>query len=241
MVFRVAEYELADMRIILFSLLSLAAASTSRVAGAEPATLSPPALDTVAGIEQRCRAAAGKTKTKPDRVFADTSEKVGSRSGEGSWREFPSPDALKGVGEDGAPNTQAFVWRFADGVVFVQLFFQSGSGDWAHFADHCFRPDGTLARVESTLNTFNAGLLDEEFEKGNEGGVSRIRTKYFGQDGRLLRKTSRLLDLATRKPIKRSFMDQDDIIYKAMSTLPFYRLLAPERSMVPLQQPGAPK
>jgi hypothetical protein len=229
------------MRIILLSLVSLVMGGASQAAGVEPAAPSQAALDTIAGVDHRCRAAAGKTKTKPDRVFADTSEKRGSRSGEGSWREFPNPDALKGIGEDGAPNTQAFVWRFADGVVFVQLFFQSGSGDWAHFADHCFRADGTLARVESTLNTFNAGLLDEEFEKGNEGGVSRIRTKYFDRDGRLLRKTSRLLDLATKKPIRRSFMDQDDIIFKVMSALPFYRLLAPERSNMPLQQSGSPQ
>lgn len=226
------------MRIVLASLVSLVLAGVAR--GAEPAAPSQSTLDTVVEIDRRCRAAEAKTTRKPDRVFADTSEKVLPRSGEGSWREFPNPRALEGVGEDGAPNTQAFVWRFADGVVLVQMFFQSGSGDWAHFADHCFRVDGTLARVQSTLNTFNAGLLDEEFEKGNEGGVSRIRTKYFDRDGRLLRKTSRLLDLATKKPIRRSFMDQDDIIFKVMSALPFYRLLAPERSNMPLQQPGSP-
>jgi hypothetical protein len=216
---------MTTIRIILASLASLGLASVAR--DAAPAAPSRSGLDTVAQIDRRCRAAEGKTK--PDRVFADTSDKVASRSTEGSWREFPNPRALHGIGEDGAPNTQAFVWRFADGVVFVQLFFQSSSGDWAHFAGHCFRADVTLARVQSTLNTFNAGLLDKEIEEGNDGGVSRIRTKYFDRDGRLLRKTSRLLDLATKKPIRRSFMDQEDIIFKRVTDLPFHGLLASER------------
>jgi hypothetical protein len=182
-------------------------------------------LTTVAAIDKRCNSAEKASRSKPDLVFADVSDQVMSPKGQGSWREFRDAAALKGVTEEGAPNTQAFVWRFPDGVLLVQMFFQSGSGDWAHYADHCFRADGTVARVTDTLNTFNAGLLDEEFEGGNDGGVSRVRIKYFSCDGALLKKKSRLLDLQTRKPVKRSFMDQDDIAYRRISDVPFFDLL----------------
>jgi hypothetical protein len=181
-------------------------------------------LPTVAEIDRRCAAAEKASRSKPDRVFADVSDQVMARKGQGKWREFRDSADLKGVTEEGAPNTQAFVWRFPDGVLFVQMFFQSGSGDWAHFADHCFRADGTLARVADTLNTFSAGLLDEEFESGNEGGVSRVRIKYFSSDGTLLKKKSRLLDLKTRKPVKRSYMDQDDVAYQRISDVPFFEI-----------------
>ena len=181
-------------------------------------------FSTVAEIDKRCSSAEKASHSKPDLVFADVSDQVIARKGQGKWREFRDPADLKGVTEEGAPNTQAFVWRFPDGVLFVQMFFQSGSGDWAHFANHCFRTDGTLARVTDTLNTFNAGLLDEEIEGDNDGGVSRVRIKYFSSDGTLLKKKSRLLDLKTRKPVKRSFMDQDDIAYRRISDVPFFDL-----------------
>jgi len=181
-------------------------------------------LPTVAEIDRRCTSAEKASRSKPDRVFADVSDEVMARKGQGKWREFRDPADLKGVTEEGAPNTQAFVWRFPDGVVFVQMFFQSGSGDWAHFADHCFRADGTLARVTDTLNTFNAGLLDGEIDGGNDGGISRVRIKYFSSDGTFLKKKSRLLDLKTRKPVKRTYMDQDDIAYRRISDIPFFEL-----------------
>jgi len=159
-------------------------------------------------------------------VFADVSDQVMARKGQGKWREFRGPADMKDAGQEGAPNTQALVWRSRDGVLFVRMFFQSGSGDWAHFADHCFRSDGTLARFTDTLSTFNAGLLDEEIEGNNDGGVSRVRIKHFSPDGTVLKERSRLLDLKTRRPVKRSFVDQDDIAYRRISDLPFFDLLA---------------
>jgi len=193
-----------------------------RVAAAAAAT-NAASLSTVADIDKRCSSAARVSRFRPDLVFADVSDQVLAPKGQGEWREFRDSADLKGATEEGAPNTQAFVWRFPDGVLFVQMFFQSHSGDWAHYADHCFRADGSLARVTDTVNTFNAGLLDEEFETGNDGGVSRVRIKYFSSDGTLLKKKSRLLDLETRKPVKRSFMDQDDVAYRRISDVPFLR------------------
>ena len=182
-------------------------------------------MATAAEMDKRCNSAEKASRSKPDLVFADVSDQVMAPKGQGEWREFRDSADLKSATEEGAPNTQALLWRFPDGVLFVQMFFHSHSGDWAHYADHCFRADGSLARVTETLNTFNAGLLDEEFESGNDGGVSRVRIKYFSSDGTLLKKKSRLLDLKTRKPVKRSFMDQDDVAYRRISDVPFFDLL----------------
>jgi hypothetical protein len=196
-------------------------AAAGVIAANDPAAAATPpksTMPTVAAISRRCDAAEKATRGKPNRVFADVSDKVMPAKGQGTWREFPDPDALKGVTEEGAPNTQALVWRFPDGVLYVVMFFQSGSGDWAQYADHCFRPDGTLARVTDTFNTFEAGDDDSQ-------GISRIRIKYFSPDGTMLQKKSRLLDLQTRKPVKRRYMDQDDVAYARVSDVPFFELL----------------
>lgn len=78
--------------------------------GADPAGHAQATLLTTAEIDRRCRSAEASTKREPDRVFAEMSDEVVPRSAAGGWREFADPNALKGVGEDGAPNTQAFVW-----------------------------------------------------------------------------------------------------------------------------------
>jgi hypothetical protein len=66
-----------------------------------------------------------------------------------------------------------------DGFTFVEIFFQSGSGDWGQFADLCYRSDGTLARLIDMLNTFNAGDADEE-EEGESAASTRSTSTRKG-------------------------------------------------------------
>src|SRR5580765_6456185 len=113
-------------------------------------------LATPAEIDRACNATekhADKHKREAH-IFADVSSHESHE--EGIWRSFPSAAALEHATPDGPPYTQAFVSTTAAGMVFVEMFFTSRSGDWAHYSDLCYRPDGTLARAVDTLNTFNA-------------------------------------------------------------------------------------
>jgi hypothetical protein len=176
-------------------------------------------LSSVAEIDRRCDADAMRaTRATPDWIFAKIWDEVGRK---GTWHSFRAASELGEATAHGAPDTQAFVWRFPDGVSLVELFLTSQSGDWVHLAAQCFRADGTLARVTDTLNTFYAAGPDGE----DDGPVSRIRVRVFGSNGKALQKRSRLLDLRTRKPTRRSYMDQQDVAYLRLSDAPFFHLL----------------
>src|SRR5262249_48714595 len=154
--------------------------------------------------------------TKGARIFGDVAP---DEPGAGPmWRSFPSMKALEHATPDGPPQTQASVWPPVGGVVFVSLFFTSGSGDWAQFTDLCYRPDGPLARAVDTLNTSNGGEDDR--------GVCRVHTLLFDGAGQIIRRRSKLLDLQTRKPVKGSFMDEKDRIFLRFADLPFSGLLS---------------
>jgi hypothetical protein len=83
-----------------------------------------------------------------------------------------------------------------------------------------FRQDGSLARSEATLNTFNAYREDD-----SDAPVSRIRTRYFDTAGRLLRSRKRVVDIKTRKPLKVAFQDDEETIFPSVGKLPFAGLL----------------
>jgi hypothetical protein len=179
-----------------------------------------PALATVAEIDRACDAAEKRAgpQTKGARIFADVAP---DEPGAGPmWRSFPSMKALEHATPDGPPQTQASVWPPVGGVVFVSLFFASGSGDWAQFTDLCYRPDGTLARTVDTLNTFAGGDDDR--------GVSRVHTLLFDGAGQIIRRRSKVLDLQTRKPVKTPFPsnDEKDRIFLRFADLPFSDLLS---------------
>ena len=177
-------------------------------------------LSTSAGIDRACDAAeksAAKHATV-GRIFADVApDEPGAQP---IWRSFSSTKALEHAIPDRTPHAQAKVWPAVAGVVFVEIFFTSDSGDWAQFADLCYRPDGTLARAIDTYNTFLAGNDDSE-------GVSRVHTLHFDTGGKVVSKRSKLLDLQTHRPVKRSFMvDQEDRIFLHVTDLPFSALLS---------------
>jgi hypothetical protein len=184
-------------------------------------------LSTVAEIDKRCDLAERVSQAKPDRVFADVSDDASSGKGQEKWREFRDPAGLKRAAATGPLDTQVFVWRYPDGVLFVEMVFQSDSGDWMRFASHCFRADRTLARVTSTLNSFTGS-------EGEGGGLSQVQVKHFSSDGTVLKKQSRLLDLETRKPAQRSLPpDSDEIVYRRFADVPFFALFEKQTAAAP--------
>lgn len=90
----------------------------------------------------------------------------------------------------------------------------SGSGDWAHYLNYYFRPDGSLAKIEADLDTFYGNAIVE-------------RQFYFVKNGELIRRTKRVSDLKTHKPKKlnEDFIDEEVYLFKKVSKLPFASLL----------------
>jgi hypothetical protein len=146
-----------------------------------------------------------------------------SQSDRGRWTEYNRQVELDAAVEAGRVYDVAQVWSREDGAIAVSMSLSSGSGDWIQFVEYCFRPDGTLARTQATLNTFNA-VSKDEFKDVN--GASRQRDRYFDGDGRQVKVTKRLLDLKTKLPDPTlRFMESDEPVYKTATALPFFDLL----------------
>lgn len=172
-----------------------------------------------ASIDALCDplAAYAQDKAHVPAIFADVSDPQADKSSR--WLRIKDKDELDRRAKDKGLYTQAFVWKQGSGT-FVSVFFTSPSGDWGEYVDHCFRQDGSLARTEATLNTFNAYREDDP-----EAPVSRIRTRYFDSAGKQIRARTRLVDIKTRKPLKASFQDDDEAIFRSIRKLPFGALL----------------
>jgi hypothetical protein len=96
------------------------------------------------------------------------------------------------------------------------------SADWVQEVVYCFAADGPLLRVESTLGTSQG----YDPSKDAFAAVSRVRTRYFAPDGRLLRTTTRVLDATTGRPApKLQYLDVDEPLFKTLSALPFMSLV----------------
>jgi len=183
-------------------------------AGAAPDALADPGA-----IERACKAACNYTAKHfaAGLIVADVSEEVLPKTGQGAWKIFKTSKEMEGAGAEGAPNTQARVWVAPGGVTYVDMFFQSDSGDWAHFVDYCYRSDGTLARTESTYNTF----LSED-----QDGVSRVRKRDYDATGKVLRSKQRVLNLQTKKPApKARFPDEPEPLFPKLEELPFWNVV----------------
>ncbi len=171
---------------------------------------------TVAGIDAYCKTvdAVRKARKIPELVFADTADMNDQKE---KWRQFPSEKALEKFREKSETYSIAYTWRKNGKIVASNFTLFSGSGDWAKYVYHYFREDGTLARVESELRTFNGDFIV-------------IRRHYFDRNGKLISKTERYLDLTTRRPKKHDegVMGDDPKeidYYKNTRKLPFAYLL----------------
>ena len=172
-----------------------------------------PKPDSVTSISGYAKAIERLTLTKSKRrIFADISS--GYENGPEDWKEFRSERERKQAETDGNMNQTAAVWTKNGKPVVAKLALTSPSGDWMHFINYYYREDGTLAKIQAQLNTFY-------------GDVSVVREQYFQSSGKVIRSTTRYLDLHTRKPLRKpkDFFDQEVPVYKTVSELPFAKLL----------------
>jgi hypothetical protein len=104
-----------------------------------------------------------------------------------TWKQFDSEAAWNKFVETKGNYGAAFVWLRDGKVAQVNFTFQTDSYDWANLANYCFRPDGSLAKLTSTLNDMNLN-------------ISVYRETLYSSSGTALRKTERSRDLTTKKP-----------------------------------------
>jgi hypothetical protein len=164
-----------------------------------------------------------KKYKSPHLVFADVSD---DNEDKPKWKKYNSEKEFEKARETVESYDIAYVWRKTGKIIMTNFTLSSPSGDWAKFIYHYFREDGTLAKVESQLNTFY-------------GNFSVVRDIYFDRKGKVLKKTLKYLDLETQKPKKPG---KDDILdngnnieefyYKKTSNLPFAALLRKKRKPI---------
>jgi len=127
------------------------------------------------------------------------------------WKEFKGKPA-KGETDPEDLDEVAYVWVRAGKVVAARFAFQSGSRDWAHYVTYYFREDGTLEKIHAQLNTFY-------------GDISVVRERFYSSSGKLLRTSTRYLDLQSQKSRKRGdFQDEPIPVYLRLRELPFSNL-----------------
>jgi len=163
-------------------------------------------------IDVLCDGLVPLTKQSGGRIFGET-------SGAGtSWREYADAKELQSVLGESEILQKARVWRRKDGVTAVQMVEDPMSGDWSQAVDYCFRSDGSLARLESKLVTFDTA------DEINEG-VERLRVRYFAPNGRELSHREDVKNSKSRLPAKRVFADKTETAYRTVRDLPFAALL----------------
>jgi hypothetical protein len=168
-------------------------------------------------INGPCDAAAKMEEARRvnPRAFADLSGAILPEAGEaGDWRSFSSAAALKAYAEKGnAPNTQAATWGAPDGTTIAEVRFQGATGEWTDTVEYCFRPDGSLARVEATLEDITAETTVQRTTHYAPGGAERsTHARAFDWEGKRLRNA----DTSGQVPI-----------YKTVASLPFLKKPAP--------------
>jgi hypothetical protein len=131
------------------------------------------------------------------------------------WKLFASDDEREMADADSLAN----VWVRKGRVAVVALTLQSSSRDWALFVTYYFRHDGTLAKIDSTLNTFY-------------GDLSVERVWFYDRNGKTLEFRAAFYDLHTRRRVRpnRDFIDKVVPRYETVRRLPFWRLVRPTRS-----------
>ena len=201
----------------MWALLLRVSTAAAQTGGAAPSSVSGPTQ----AIDQFCDGLSPMTKDKARRRLFGLFRK--GDVGKGRWIEFKREPDLNAAVKAERVFDIAQVWSRDDGATAVSMRLGSGSGDWLHFVEFCFRSDGTLARLNSTLNTFNAADKDPDKDVS---GASRERDRYFDASGKQIKVTKRVLDLETKRPAPTlQVMDDQEPIYKTTAALPFSNLL----------------
>jgi hypothetical protein len=200
---------------ILITLGSLILLSALANGQNQKSTPTPPPQKTELAARSYAKSIDQFTKRNPrgKRLFGNV---AGIEDKLDKWREFKSDSQMEQAGADDNLSESAAVW-LKDGKVVVAYFsFTSPSGDWYHFVNYYFRADGTLAKIHAQLNTFYSP----------DGGISVVRDRFYSSRGKLLRTSTRYLDLQSQKPRKRGdFQDEPIPVYLRVHDLPFSKLL----------------
>jgi len=154
-----------------------------------------------------------ESNAKAARIFANVAS--GYKKGPDQWREFKSEGDRQKADRGGNLNENAIVWLNSGKVVLASFMFQSPSRDWAHYVTYYYRPDGTVAKIHSQLNTFY-------------GHMSVIRESFYNASGELLESSTQYLDLKTHEKIEKpreDFIDELIPMYRRSQNLPFIALL----------------
>ncbi|HUF04713.1 MAG TPA: hypothetical protein VMM38_11135 [Aridibacter sp.] len=145
---------------------------------------------------------------EPHLIFADVSDY--NEGAKPVWKKYGSMVDFQNAGEEGERYTVAYIWLKEGKVIGVNFTYSSPSGDWAYYAEHVFRADGSVAEIRKELRTFL-------------GDVIVIRTTVYDPAGKELMTTKEFLDLDSQKPVPptSNFMDVDVAVYKKAGDLPF--------------------
>ena len=196
--------------IVIFNCLSFAQTSKPETAKKDAQT-----EKLVKPIEDYAKSIADfvEKQGKPHLVIADVSDYI--EGNKPVWKKFASEDEFEKSRDTNEVYTFAYIWQKDGKTVAVNFTYSSPSGDWAQFVLNTYRADGSLAKVDSRLNTFY-------------GDATILRTFYFDAKGKKLKETVKYLDLQsdeTFDPKTRDFFDSEVDIYKTVSNLPFANLL----------------
>jgi hypothetical protein len=157
-----------------------------------------------------------KRPKAPKLIFADIANYETDETAK--WQKFASEKALERHREKSEAYTIAYVWLEGAKPASTNFTWFSPSGDWVKYVYSYFRPDGSLARVESDYRTFN-------------GDFKVLRRIYFDAGGKEIGRSARFLDLRSGKPkrvpkggVMGDDPDETDYFMTA-SKLPFSHLL----------------
>ena len=165
-------------------------------------------------IEAYCKTADAQMKRNPAavRVFADVSDATKDEASK--WREFKTKAEKQRTKTDSQISSSAKVWRRSGKLIIADFSMETPSGDWTQFITYYFREDGTLAKVDATLNTFH-------------GNVRAHQSIFYDANGKVLDQTEQYSDLKTQRRLKGKpdFEDQPIPSYMNVRKLPFASLL----------------
>ena len=155
-----------------------------------------------------------KRRKTPELVYANTADE---NSNTDRWRKFASEKALDKFRDGSETYDIAYNWRSGGKLIASNFTHSSPSGDWVNYVNHCFRPDGTVARVETDYRTFM-------------GDFKVVSMRYFNSSGRQISSSIRYLDLQSGKAKDASDGVMGDAesraeYYKSVKKLPFAKLL----------------
>lgn len=145
---------------------------------------------------------------EPHVIFADVSDY--NEESKAVWKKYDSLKDFENSREEEESYTVAFVWKKEGRIAAVNFTYSSPSGDWAHYVEYVFRPDGSAAGIRRELRTFLGDLIV-------------IRTSLLDEKGVELKSSKEFLDLESEKPVKPtdSFQDIEVPLYKKVADLPF--------------------